>query len=68
MGYYDSKKHCEKCDKEVYFLESIAEDGMCLSFCVECGGLVRLLSPKEWDDFMARVDQTQNIKRRRKDG
>jgi hypothetical protein len=44
--YYTDQKYCPSCDKYVAYLMSIER-----SFCVECGGEVRLFSKEDWESF-----------------
>lgn len=46
FDYYDDKKYCPCCDAYVAYLMSIEH-----SFCVQCGGEVRLFSKEDWEEF-----------------
>jgi len=45
-SYYEDKKFCPTCDGYVAYLMSIES-----SFCVQCGGEVRLFSQEDWQAF-----------------
>jgi len=49
--FYSATKFCPCCAKNVRYLASIE-----LSYCVECGGEVRLFSAAEWTDFNAALE------------
>jgi hypothetical protein len=49
--FYGTTKYCPCCAKNVRYLASIE-----LSFCVECGGEVRLFSAEEWASFNAALE------------
>lgn len=44
--FYTDRKYCPECDDYVAYLM-----GMEHSFCVQCGGPVRLFSKKDWEEF-----------------
>lgn len=44
--FYSDRKWCPACDGYVPYLMSLDT-----SFCVECGGEVRLFSEKDWQAF-----------------
>jgi hypothetical protein len=44
--YYDDRKFCTTCNGYVPYLISMDH-----SYCVECGGVVRLFSEDDWDTF-----------------
>jgi len=46
LDYYQDKKWCPTCEDYVTYLMSVEH-----SFCVECGGEVRLFSKEDWDSF-----------------
>jgi hypothetical protein len=50
-SFLDDKKFCPCCDSYVNYLASIEH-----SYCVECGGEVRLMSEKDWAAFQARME------------
>ena len=56
-NYYDDRKYCDSCSAYVHYLMSIDH-----SFCVECGGTVRLFSKDDWLAF------NEEIKQRRPQG
>lgn len=43
-NFYNETKWCDDCGKYVHFLLSLDH-----SFCVECGGVVRLYSKDDWE-------------------
>jgi hypothetical protein len=45
-NYYNDRKYCDGCQDYVAYLMGLEE-----SYCVECGGQVRLFSPKDWEQF-----------------
>lgn len=45
-SYYDDKKWCPACQDYVNYLMSVEH-----SFCVSCGGEVRLFSKEDWENF-----------------
>lgn len=45
-SYYDDRKYCPACDDYVPYLMSIEH-----SYCVDCGGEVRLFSREDWQAF-----------------
>lgn len=49
--FYSTTKYCPCCAKNVRYLASIE-----LSYCVECGGEVRLFSASEWASFNAALE------------
>ncbi|MDA1264504.1 MAG: hypothetical protein O2816_05420 [Planctomycetota bacterium] len=46
LDYYQDKKYCPCCQGYVNYLMSIEH-----SFCVDCGGEVRLFSKEDWESF-----------------
>ena len=46
IDYYSDRKFCPSCSKYVTYLMSIEH-----SYCVECGGQVRLFSNEDWEEF-----------------
>ncbi len=46
LDYYQDKKWCPACEDYVNYLMSIEH-----SFCVCCGGEVRLFSKEDWETF-----------------
>ncbi len=46
LDYYNDHKYCTTCQKYVSYLMSVEQ-----SFCVECGGVVRLFSNDDWEQF-----------------
>ena len=46
FDYYNDKKWCPACQAYVAYLMSIEH-----SFCVGCGGEVRLFSKEDWESF-----------------
>ena len=49
--FRSDRKWCPACDTYVPFLMSIDA-----SFCVECGGEVRLFSKDDWERFEAKME------------
>jgi hypothetical protein len=49
--FYGATKFCPCCARNVRYLASIE-----LSYCVECGGEVRLFSADEWAAFNAALE------------
>jgi hypothetical protein len=49
--FYGATKYCPCCAKNVRYLASIE-----LSYCVECGGEVRLFSAEEWTAISATLE------------
>lgn len=49
--FYAATKYCPCCEKNVRYLASIE-----VSYCVECGGEVRLFSAEEWTTFTAALE------------
>ena len=45
-AFYNQTKWCPCCESYVRYLASIEH-----SFCVECGGEVRLFSKEDWESF-----------------
>ena len=43
---YDDRKFCQACDTYVTYLQSVDQ-----SYCVQCGGVVRLFSDDDWSRF-----------------
>ena len=46
LDYYQDKKWCPCCKDYVAYLMSVEH-----SFCVNCGGEVRLFSKEDWETF-----------------
>lgn len=46
LDYYEDRKWCPTCGGYVAYLMSVEH-----SFCVECGGEVRLFSQQDWESF-----------------
>ena len=46
FDYYSDRKYCPECDDYVSYLMSIEH-----SYCVQCGGEVRLFSKQDWENF-----------------
>ncbi|HIG11031.1 MAG: hypothetical protein ABGY71_05450 [bacterium] len=57
-SFYSDHKFCADCNKYVSYLMSLDN-----SYCVECGGAVRLFSKADWESF-----QTELNERRAKGG
>lgn len=60
-SFDSNRKWCPACDRYVAYLTSITT-----SFCVECGGEVRLLSTVDWESFPESMDARRPGPRRRK--
>ncbi len=50
--YYDETKYCEHCKTYVRFMMSVNH-----SYCVDCGGRVRLFSRDDAERFQERVQR-----------
>ncbi len=50
--YYDEKKYCEQCKTYVRFMMSVNH-----SYCVDCGGRVRLFSREDSERFQEHVQR-----------
>ena len=50
--YYDEQKYCEQCKSYVRFMMSVN-----YSYCVDCGGRVRLFSREDAQNFQDRVQR-----------
>ncbi|MCA8975408.1 MAG: hypothetical protein KDC98_11855 [Planctomycetes bacterium] len=50
--YYDEAKYCEHCKGYVRFLMSVNH-----SYCVDCGGRVRLFNREDAEQFQERVQR-----------
>jgi len=46
LDYYSDRKFCPQCNDYVHYLMSIEH-----SYCVSCGGEVRLFSEDDWASF-----------------
>ena len=46
LDYYSDRKYCPGCDEYVSYLMSVEH-----SYCVQCGGEVRLFSEADWTEF-----------------
>jgi len=46
LDYYSDRKFCAHCNDYVPYLMSVDQ-----SFCVQCGGEVRLFSEEDWTTF-----------------
>ena len=63
-SFYSNRKWCPACDRYVAYLLSVTS-----SFCVECGGEVRLLSKVDWESFSESMNARRpGPKRRKKTG
>ena len=64
LDYYSDKKWCPDCENYVSYLMSVEH-----SYCVDCGGEVRLFSKEDWEAFSEKM-ATRRPKggRRRKAG
>lgn len=60
-SFDSNRKWCPACDRYVAYLMSITT-----SYCVECGGEVRLLSTVDWESFSESMDARRPRPRRRK--
>ncbi|MFT5286528.1 MAG: hypothetical protein ACI8TQ_002697 [Planctomycetota bacterium] len=56
-SFYDDHKFCPACEDYVAYLISMDD-----SYCVNCGGIVRLFSEDDWVDF------NESLKSRRPKG
>ena len=50
-SFHDDTKFCPCCDAYVRYLASVER-----SYCVECGGEVRLFSEADWGKFQQRME------------
>jgi len=50
-SFHNDTKFCPCCDSYVNYLSSIDR-----SYCVECGGEVRLFSEADWSKFQERME------------
>ena len=50
-SFYSDRKWCPSCDTYVPYLMSLST-----SYCVECGGEVRLFSKDDWQAFADRME------------
>jgi len=48
---YEDQKYCPCCDSYVHYLASVES-----SYCVQCGGEVRLFSDADWKVFQQRLE------------
>ena len=60
-SFDSNRKWCPACDRYVAYLMSITT-----SYCVECGGEVRLLSTRDWESFSESMDARRPRPKRRK--
>lgn len=51
LSFHDDTKFCPSCDTYVRYLSSIDR-----SYCVDCGGEVRLLSESDWAKFQEQLE------------
>jgi len=51
-NYYDEMKYCQDCKRYVRFLMSVN-----YSYCVDCGGRVRLFSNEDAERFQEHVQR-----------
>lgn len=56
-SFYDDRKYCPSCEAYVPYLISMDH-----SYCVACGGVVRLFSDRDWSSF------NESLKQRRPKG
>lgn len=56
-NFYDDRKFCPECNAYVPYLISMEH-----SYCVTCGGVVRLFSEGDWENF------NESLKSRRPKG
>lgn len=59
--FYSDQKWCPSCDRYVAYLMSVTT-----SYCVECGGEVRLLSKEDWESFAESMEARRPRSRRSK--
>ena len=59
--FQNDRKWCSACDEYVSYLMSIEK-----SFCVQCGGEVRLFSEEVWIAFSEKMDARKPRQRRKK--
>ncbi len=50
--FYDDCKYCPRCEGYVHYLISMEH-----SYCVSCGGVVRLFSDSDWSHFNESLQQ-----------
>ena len=50
LDYYSDQKWCPACDDYVSYLMSVEH-----SYCVDCGGEVRLFSKEDWEAFSEKM-------------
>ena len=50
-SFHNDNKFCPCCDEYVRYLASVDR-----SYCVECGGAVRLFSPSDWGQFQEKME------------
>ena len=50
--FYNDRKYCPQCESYVSYLQSMEH-----SYCVECGGQVRLFSDSDWTSFHASLKE-----------
>ena len=60
--FYSDQKWCPSCDRYVAYLMSVKA-----SYCVECGGDVRLLSAADWQSFTDSMANRRPAPGRRKE-
>lgn len=59
--FYSDRKWCPSCEGYVPYLMSVST-----SYCVECGGEVRLFSREDWESFAETMQARRPKSRRRK--
>lgn len=59
--FYSDRKWCPSCDRYVAYLMSVTT-----SYCVECGGEVRLFSEDDWESFSASMEARRPRSKRSK--
>lgn len=62
-SYYDDRKYCPQCQDYRRYLMSVSK-----SFCVECGGEVRLFSKEDWEAFNESLEAKKPKGRRARRG
>ena len=61
-SFYSNRKWCPACDRYMAYLMSVKA-----SYCVECGGEVRLLSAADWQSFTDSMANRRPAPGRRKE-
>ena len=54
-SFHSDTKFCPCCNDYVRYLQSLDT-----AYCVECGGVVRLLSGADWSAFQAKMEERKN--------